>query len=154
MEEKIKILEEQVESCKKYFEAYKDDESFKRRETYKQTVAYCDALESLINGYRTLEKHLGFYEKHGSYKARIIELEDQVEELKNLANNTQWISPCYVAEHYIAIEKVDKKIEKYKKLGNEFYEKFLETNKTDIDMHDAGISCDAKVQVLQELKEG
>ena len=49
--------------------------------------------------------------------------------------------------------KIKEKIEKYKKLSNEFYEKFLETDKTNIDIHDAGISCDAKVQVLQELME-
>lgn len=136
MEEELKILEEQVESCKKYFEAYKDDESFKRRETYKQTVAYCDALEGLINGYRTLEKHLGFYEKNGSYKARILELEDQVEELKNLANNKQWISPCYVAENYIAKEKVDNLLKELDYKCNSTLERTY------------------KKEILQELMEG
>mgnify|MGYP003295698791 CR=1 FL=1 len=110
------------------------------RSNYKYRTSY--AIELLINGYRTLEKHIGFYEKHGSYKARIIELEDQVEELKNLANNTQWISPCYVAENYIAIEKVDKKIEELdEKIKCEHNEKVL-------------ILLYAQRKVLQELKEG
>lgn len=61
--------------------------------------------------------------------------------------------PCYDNASYIKKSKIKEKIEKYKKLGNEFYEKFLETNKTDIDIHDAGLSCDAKAQVLQELLE-
>lgn len=56
--------------------------------------------------------------------------------------------------NYIPIQIIEDFIKKYQKLSDEFYEKFLETNKTDIDIHDAGISCDAKVQVLQELLEG
>ena len=104
------------------------------RSNYQYRTSY--AIELLINGYRTLEKHLGFYEKNGSYKARIVELEDQVEELKNLANNTQWISPCYVAENYIAKEKVDEKIGKIKGLhANEDFKYFA-------------------IKALQELKEG
>lgn len=59
-----------------------------------------------------------------------------------------------IANDFISKQTVKDKIKKYKKLGNEFYEKFLETNKTDINIHDTGISCDAKVQVLQELLEG
>lgn len=177
MEEKIKILEEQVESCKKYFEAYKDDESFKRRETYKQSVAYCDALESLINGYRTLEKHLGFYEKNGSYKARIFELQDknteleeqveylkhevelrdatverlmrEKEELKNLANNTQWISPCYVSENYIAKEKVDNLLkELLRKLDEHCDDRWEKDNK------DYYTKIKAQINIIKQLKEG
>lgn len=104
------------------------------RSNYQYRTSY--AIELLINGYRTLEKHIGFYEKNGSYKARIVELEDQVEELKNLANNKQWISPCYVAENYIAKEKVDEKIGKIKGLhANEDFKYFA-------------------IKALQELKEG
>ena len=54
---------------------------------------------------------------------------------------------------YIPVQIIEDFIKEYQKLGDEFYEKFLETNKTDIDIHDAGISCDAKAQVLQELLE-
>lgn len=86
MEEVIKELEELIESVKEQG----------------LNPKLANLIGELIGGYRTLEKHIGFYEKNGSYKARIIELEDQVEELKNLANNKQWISPCYVAENYIA----------------------------------------------------
>ena len=88
------------------------------RSNYKYRTSY--AIELLINGYRTLEK--------------------QVEELKNLANNTQWISPCYVAENYIAKEKVDEKIEKLNK--NELLCKMNFEN------------IKFTIEVLQELKEG
>lgn len=129
MEEKIKVLGELQEYC-----ALRSIGLVMNIDDNDEWTKFVTAISDIIDSYRTLE--------------------DQVEELKNLANNKQWISPCYVAENYIAKEKVDEKIEKYKKLGNEFYEKFLETNKTDIDIHDAGLSCDAKVQALQELKEG
>ena len=45
------------------------------RSNYKFRTSY--AIELLINGYRTLEKNIEFYEKNGSY-------------------NEQGIPPCYV----------------------------------------------------------
>ena len=110
------------------------------RSNYQYRTSY--AIELLINGYRTLEKHIGFYEKHGSYKARIIELEDQVEELKNLANNTQWISPCYVAENYIAKEKVKEKIEELS------FETYGLGNQPEL------WEIKEQIKLLQELMEG
>ena len=156
MEEKIKILEEQVESCKKYFEAYKDDESFKRRETYKQTVAYCDALESLINGYRTLEKHIGFYEKHGSYKARIIELEDknteleeQVEYLKHEVELRDATVEKLVIEKMTAKAKVDNLLkELLKKLDEPCDDRWEKDNK------DYYAKIKAQINIIKQLKEG
>ena len=88
MEKELKILEEQVEAFKEYV---RKCEKYPEFILHSSTVEFGEALEKFINRYRTLE--------------------DQVEELKNLANNTQWISPCYVAENYIAKEKVDEKIE-------------------------------------------
>lgn len=55
--------------------------------------------------------------------------------------------------NYIPVQIIEDFIKNYQKLSDEFHEKFLETNRTDIDIHDAGIFCDAKVQVLQELLE-
>lgn len=102
---------------------------------------------------RELEKHIAFYEKHGSYKARIIELQEENESKEKAYNDCYCEFKHYKQYESIPKSKVKEKIEEYKKLGNEFYEKFLETNKTDINIHDAGISCDAKVLVLQELME-
>lgn len=117
------------------------------RSNYKFRTSY--AIELLINGYRTLEKHIGFYEKHGSYKARIIELEDQVEELKNLANNTQWISPCYVAENYIAKEKVDNLLkELLRKLDEPCDDRWEKDNK------DYYAKIKAQINIIKQLKEG
>ena len=60
----------------------------------------------------------------------------------------------YIDKNYIPVQIIEDFIKEYQKLGDEFYEKFLETNRTDKDLHDAGLACDAKVQVLQQLLEG
>lgn len=57
-------------------------------------------------------------------------------------------------KNYIPVQIIEDFIKKYQKLSDEFYEKFLETNRTDKDLHDTGLACDAKVQVLQQLLEG
>ena len=61
----------------------------------------------------------------------------------------------YIDKNYIPVQIIEDFIKEYQKLGDEFYEKFLETNRTDKDLHDAGLACDAKVDVLKKvLKEG
>lgn len=59
----------------------------------------------------------------------------------------------YIDKNYISVQIIENFIKKYQKLSDEFYEKFLETNRADKDLHDVGLACDAKVQVLQELRE-
>jgi hypothetical protein len=59
-----------------------------------------------------------------------------------------------LSNDYIPVQIIEDFIKKYQKLSDEFYEKFLETNRTDKDLHDTGLACDAKVDVLQQLLEG
>ena len=56
----------------------------------------------------------------------------------------------YIDKNYIPVQIIEDFIKKYQKLSDEF----LETNRTDKDLHDVGLACDAKVDVLQELLEG
>ena len=61
----------------------------------------------------------------------------------------------YISENYIPVQIIEDFIKKYPNFSDEFYEKFLETNRTDKDLHDTGLACDAKVDVLKKvLKEG
>lgn len=65
---------------------------------------------------------------------------EENEELKKLANNKQWISPCYVAQNYIPKSRVIEKIEelKSKSGGNVFH---------------IQQTINAEIRLLQELLE-
>lgn len=134
MEEDIKILEEFIDAVGEEYEVVKEKQ----------------ALENLITGYREME------EENRGLRLDRRNLLSCIEAIKhttplNMVSNTDYY--IQINDNFIPRAKIEEKIEKYKKLGDEFYEKFLETNKTDINIHDAGISCDAKVRVLQELLE-
>lgn len=45
------------------------------------------------------------------YYTEYYKLKEENEDLKNLANNKKWISPCYVAQNYIPVSLVEEKIE-------------------------------------------
>ena len=53
----------------------------------------------------------------------------------------------------IPIQKVKDKIEKYKKLSDKFYVKFLESDRYNTDIREKGIKCDAIILALEELIE-
>lgn len=81
------------------------------------------------------------------------------EEFEELFGNTPFENikkiQDYIDKNYIPVQIIEDFIKKYQKLSDEFYEKFLETNRTDKDLHDTGLACDAKVDVLKKvLKEG
>ena len=80
------------------------------------------------------------------------------EEFEELFGNTPFENikkiQDYIDKNYIPVQIIEDFIKKYQKLSDEFYEKFLETNRTDKDLHDTGLACDAKVDVLQQLLEG
>lgn len=80
------------------------------------------------------------------------------EEFEELFGNTPFENikkiRQYIDKNYIPVKIIKDFIKKYQKLSDEFYEKFLETNRTDKDLHDTGLACDAKVDILQQLLEG
>jgi len=51
------------------------------------------------------------------------------------------------------IRKVKDRIEKYKKLSDKFYVKFLESDRYNTDIREKGIKCDAIILALEELIE-
>lgn len=132
-----------------------------------QLVIKCNELE---NENKELKKEIKSWKKYSDeQEENIIEknniicnLEFQIEKLQKeneglkerIREHTLLISPYYVKENFIPVQIIKDFIKKYQKLGDKFYEKFLETNRTDKDLHDVGLACDAKVQVLQELLEG
>ena len=53
----------------------------------------------------------------------------------------------------ISVQKVKDRIEKYKKLSDKFYVKFLESDRYNTDIREKGIKCDAIILALEELIE-
>ena len=53
----------------------------------------------------------------------------------------------------VSKQKVKDKIEKYKKLSDKFYVKFLESDRYNTDIREKGIKCDAIILALEELIE-
>ena len=97
------------------------------------------AVQNIVENqqYYILKKQFEKYEKY------IDKLKEENTELKNLANNTQWISPCYVAQNYISKSKVKEKIEELK----QEYKIALEENSIKAFI----LKC--QIQILQELLE-
>lgn len=113
-------------------------------------------IEELINGYRTLEKHIGFYEKHGSYKARIFELQDknseleeQVEYLKHEVELARSSVEKLVKEKMAAKAKVDNLLkELLRKLDEPCDDRWEKDNK------DYYAKIKAQINIIKQLKEG
>ena len=53
----------------------------------------------------------------------------------------------------VSKQKVKDRIEKYKKLSDKFYVKFLESDRYNTDIREKGIKCDAIILALEELIE-
>ena len=53
----------------------------------------------------------------------------------------------------ISVQKVKDRIEEYKKLSDNFYVKFLESDRYNTDIREKGIKCDAIILALEELIE-
>lgn len=52
---------------------------------------------------------------------------------------------------FIPKKIIEDKIAEYKKMADDFYAKFIKSNRLDKDIRDKGFSCDRKIEVLQEL---
>jgi hypothetical protein len=59
----------------------------------------------------------------------------------------------HLLDEFIPIQKVKDRIEKYKKLSDKFYVKFLESDRYNTDIREKGIKCDAIILALEELIE-
>lgn len=57
-------------------------------------------------------------------------------------------------DNSISKEVIENKIEKYKKMSDDFYSRFIESGRLNIEIRDAGFSCDRKIEALQEVMEG
>ena len=116
-----------------------------------------ELLEDIKNNSWTTKYIMSSDSKNAELLLNLIEkLQKENEELKDFKKQVTYIENTNFIKYknYIPVQIIEDFIKKYQKLSDEFYEKFLETNRTDKDLHDTGLACDAKVDVLQELLEG
>jgi hypothetical protein len=97
---------------------------------------------------------------HLVYNENYFKLQKENEEVKRLiAHKNEYTKKLEEdlfenAENYvISKQKVKDKIEKYKKLSDKFYVKFLESDRYNTDIREKGIKCDAIILALEELIE-
>lgn len=155
MEEDIELVEEFINICEINFKFYEQPNVVIISDTV-------EAIKNLIKRNKELEKlELEHQRINGNLREKIKELEHKYQRALSdlvIAENTKHTCP-YIPTSGVTCKakefeaKIKEKIDKYKKSSNEYYEKFLKTNKTDTEIRDVGICCDAKVNVLQELLE-
>lgn len=117
----------------------------KRKKVYTKLDRHDKAINNLLNLIKKLYKENKEYKEYYEVDERIIHnLQKENEELKErIREHTLLISPYYVKENYIPVQKVKDKIEELKKdETNKYYYMFLE----DRDLENT-------IQVLQELLE-
>ena len=141
IEEDIKILEEfKTHGYAMLLMKYEDRN--------KTNLKIDQAIEHILSDYkRVLKENEELLEVKVSASAhnRILELEKENKELKErIREHTLLISPYYVKENFIPVQKVKDKIEHYQKLQDNYIEKYDEINE----------GLQAMINALQELLEG
>lgn len=90
-------------------------------------------------------KRKEYQETYKDVREELKELKKENEELKErIREHTLLISPYYVKENFIPVQKVKDKIEHYQKLQDNYIEKYDEINE----------GLQAMINALQELLEG
>lgn len=126
--EKIKELEEENEELISDNLDYQKTLDIFDKRTYRKKY---------LEERRKEEPNLLYPDADEIYK-RYYKLKEENKDLKNLANNKQWISPCYVAQNYIPVSLVEEKIEELK-------------NKSKYCSSDELREYSQQIQVLEEL---
>ena len=162
IEKDIKILETWLEELNELFNKNHINNTKERNALYNILSDYKRVLKENEKYKRLAEMNLKNAEefKENMCDHRCL-LKSENEELKNKLSLKQFdINVVYndyleklneYKENSISIQKVKDKIEKYKKLSDKFYVKFLESNRYNTDIREKGIKCDAIILALEEL---
>ena len=146
IEEDIEIVKSLIEDTKKSLISNTELSQYRKSN---RTIAY-KATEHLLSDY-TRQKQINKEHKklNGELREKVKELDTKNNELlKDL-----YSANCIIADltDSIPTQKIKDKIEELEKISNNTYIEFLETNKTDADLHDKGLIIDGKIQALKEL---
>ena len=123
---------------------------------YKRVLKENELLRKDIEGWKKyceeIEKdQTEMSNKNCELEFEVEKLQKENEELK--ADNYELNNRINDLLDNISVQKVKDRIEKYKKLSDKFYVKFLESDRYNTDIREKGIKCDAIILALEELIE-
>ncbi len=104
------------------------------------------AINHILSDYKRVLK------ENEQLRTEVNSLKEKNEELLELANNKQWISPCYVTQNYIPKQKVKDKIEELNSRIEKYREYVERRIETDVEWVE-NVADRETVKVLQELLE-
>ena len=140
-----------------YFKLQKENEELSRENRKLRTIRY-DTAYGVESIYLITKKDLVeintnkyFIEIQDGKFVDLKQVYQENEELK--ADNYELNNRINDLLDNISVQKVKDKIEKYKKLSDKFYVKFLESDRYNTDIREKGIKCDAIILALEELIE-
>ena len=168
-------MEEDIKNAEHFINSIKTDKEYKEENDWhgyynKEIVELARMLEHILSDYKRVLKEneilkeekeqaweewnnleQGSYETEQKIKQQIKKLQKENEELK--ADNYELNNRINDLLDNISVQKVKDRIEKYKKLSDKFYVKFLESDRYNTDIREKGIKCDAIILALEELIE-
>ena len=101
-------------------------------------------LKTILNLIEKLQKENEELKEENEYNKILLDMNNNFT-IDKKTGNYKW--------NVIEIQKVKDKIEEYKKLSDNFYVKFLESDRYNTDIREKGIKCDAIILALEELIE-
>lgn len=146
IEEDIKIVK-QLNQLLKFFRIHGWIPDISREINKNKTI---EAIEHLLTDY-TRQKQIN--EEHQKINGELREKVKELDTKNNELLKDLYSANCIIADltDSIPTQKIKDKIEELEKISNNTYIEFLETNKTDADLHDKGLIIDGKIQALKEL---
>lgn len=134
--------EEEREIVKKFERLYlKDFNNEKITNEDRLSYIECVLMTNLIE---KLQKENEELKEENEYNKILLDMNNNFT-IDKKTGNYKW--------NVIEIQKVKDKIEEYKKLSDNFYVKFLESDRYNTDIREKGIKCDAIILALEELIE-
>ena len=134
--------EEEREIVKKFERLYlKDFNNEKITNEDRLSYIECALMTNLIE---KLQKENEELKEENEYNKILLDMNNNFT-IDKKTGNYKW--------NVIEIQKVKDKIEEYKKLSDNFYVKFLESDRYNTDIREKGIKCDAIILALEELIE-
>lgn len=144
-------IEEDIKNAEHFIKSIKTDKEYKEENGWhgyynKEIVELARILQHILSDYKRVLK------ENEELKLYNNSITSQLEQMTTEKFKNGWFHQSEFKDS-IPAEKIKDKIEKYKKLSDKFYVKFLESDRYNTDIREKGIKCDAIILALEELIE-